>query len=54
MKKKYFLLMIIFTSTLSAQVVNIAEGNSIIISSGASVNIAGLELTPGIGPPLVS
>ncbi len=38
--------MIIFTSTLSAQVVNIAEGNSIIISSGASVNIAGLELTP--------
>ena len=46
MKKKYFLLMIIFTSTLSAQVVNIAEGNSIIISSGASVNIAGLELTP--------
>jgi len=46
MKKKYFLLMIIFTSTLSAQVVSIAEGNSIIISSGASVNIAGLELTP--------
>jgi len=38
--------MIIFTSTLSAQVVSIAEGNSIIISSGASVNIAGLELTP--------
>ena len=38
--------MIIFTSTLSAQVINIAEGISIIISSGASVNIAGLELTP--------
>ena len=38
--------MIIFTSTLSAQVVNISDGNSIIISSGASVNIAGLELTP--------
>ena len=46
MKKNFFLLMIIFSSTLSAQVVNIAEGNSIIISSGASVNIAGLELTP--------
>ena len=38
--------MIIFTSTLSAQIINIAEGNSIEIGSEASINIAGLELTP--------
>ena len=41
-----FLLIIIFTSTLSAQVLNIAEGNSVIISSEATLDIAGLELTP--------
>ena len=38
--------MIIFTSTLSAQVVNIADGNSITVSAGATLNISGLELTP--------
>ena len=38
--------MIIFTSTLNAQIINIAEGNSIEIGSEASINIAGLELTP--------
>ena len=38
--------MIIFTSTLAAQVVNIADGNNIIIANGATLNIAGLELTP--------
>ena len=38
--------MIIFTSTLSAQVVNIADGNSITVSAGATVDISGLELTP--------
>jgi hypothetical protein len=47
MKKKFFLLMIIVTSTLSAQVVNISDGSSIVISAGASVNIDGLELSPG-------
>jgi hypothetical protein len=46
MKKTIFLLIIIFTSTLSAQVLNIAEGNSVIISSEATLDIAGLELTP--------
>lgn len=46
MKKNFFLLMIIFTSTLSAQVVNIADGNSIIVSAGATLDISGLELTP--------
>ena len=46
MKKTIFLLIIIFTSTLSAQVLNITEGNSVIISSGATLDIAGLELTP--------
>jgi hypothetical protein len=46
MKKNFFILMIIFTSTLSAQIINIAEGNSIEIGSEASINIAGLELTP--------
>ena len=38
--------MIIFTSTLSAQVVNIADGNSITVSAGATLDISGLELTP--------
>ena len=38
--------MIIFTSTLAAQVVNIADGNNIIIANGATLDIAGLELTP--------
>ena len=38
--------MIIFTSTLAAQVVNIAEGNNINIATGATLDIAGLELTP--------
>jgi hypothetical protein len=46
MKKTIFLLIIIFTSTLSAQVLNIAEGNSVTISSDATLDIAGLELTP--------
>jgi hypothetical protein len=46
MKKTIFLLIIIFTSTLSAQVLNISEGNSVIISSEATLDIAGLELTP--------
>lgn len=46
MKKNFFLLMIIFTSTLSAQVVNIADGNSITVSAGATLDISGLELTP--------
>lgn len=46
MKKNFFLLMIIFTSTLSAQVVNIANGNSITVSAGATLDISGLELTP--------
>ena len=46
MKKTIFLLIIIFTSTLSAQVLNIAEGNSVNISSEATLDIAGLELTP--------
>jgi len=38
--------MIIFTSALSAQVISIADGSSIDISAEASVNIAGLELSP--------
>ena len=38
--------MIIFTSTLAAQVVNVAEGNNIIIATGATLDIAGLQLTP--------
>ena len=42
--------MIIFTSTLAAQEetypVNIADGNNIIIANGATLDIAGLELTP--------
>ena len=46
MKKQLFLLMIIFTSALSAQVISIADGSSIDISAEASVNIAGLELSP--------
>ena len=46
MKKNFFLLMIIFSSTLSAQVVNIADGNSITVSAGATLDISGLELTP--------
>jgi len=48
MKKTIYLIMIIYTSTLSAQepVLNIAEGNSVTISSGATLDIAGLELTP--------
>jgi len=46
MKKNFFILMIIFTSTLAAQVVNIADGNNIIIANGATLDIAGLELTP--------
>ena len=48
MKKNFFILMIIFTSTLVAQepVVNIADGNNIIIANGATLDIAGLELTP--------
>ena len=49
MKKTIFLLIIIFTSTLSAQepgVLNIAEGNSVTIGSDATLDIAGLELTP--------
>ena len=46
MKKNFFILMIIFTSTLAAQVVNIAEGNNINIATGATLDIAGLELTP--------
>ena len=46
MKKNFFLLMIIFTSTLSAQLVNIADGNSITVSAGATLDISGLELTP--------
>jgi len=46
MKKNFFILMIIFTSTLAAQVVNVAEGNNIIIATGATLDIAGLQLTP--------
>ena len=46
MKKKFFILLIIFTSTLTAQVVNIAEGNNINIANGATIDMAGLELTP--------
>ena len=46
MKKTIYLLIIIFTSTLSAQVLTIAEGSSIEVGSEASINIAGLELTP--------
>ena len=46
MKKNFFLLMIIFTSTLSAQVVTIADGNSINITAGATLDMSGLELTP--------
>ena len=46
MKKNFFILMIIFTSTLAAQVVNVAEGNNINIANGATLDIAGLELTP--------
>ena len=38
--------MIIFTSTLAAQVVNVAEGNNINIANGATLDIDGLELTP--------
>jgi hypothetical protein len=46
MKKLLILFIIIFTSTLSAQVVSIAEGNNITIAEGATLDIAGLELTP--------
>ena len=46
MKKNFFILMIIFTSTLAAQVVNVADGNNIIIATGATLDIAGLQLTP--------
>jgi hypothetical protein len=46
MKKNFFILMIIFTSILAAQVVNVAEGNNIIIATGATLDIAGLQLTP--------
>ena len=46
MKKNFFILLIIFTSTLTAQVVNIAEGNNINIANGATIDMAGLELTP--------
>jgi hypothetical protein len=46
MKKLLILFIIIFTSTLSAQVVSIAEGNNINIANGATLNIAGLEITP--------
>ena len=46
MKKTILLLIIIFTSTLSAQVLTIAEGSSIDVGSEASINISGLELTP--------
>jgi hypothetical protein len=46
MKKILALFIITFTSTLSAQVVNIAEGNNINIATGATLDIAGLELTP--------
>ena len=53
MKKKFFILMIIFTSTLTAQVVNIAEGSDITIASGASIDIAGLELTPNVDYTIV-
>ena len=38
--------MITFTSTLADQVVNVAEGNNIIIATGATLDIAGLQLTP--------
>jgi len=46
MKKNFFILLIIFTSTLTAQVVNISEGNNINIATGATIDMAGLELTP--------
>ena len=46
MKKLLILFIIIFTSTLSAQVVSIAEGNNITIAEGATLDIAGLEITP--------
>ena len=46
MKKTIYLIMIIYTSTLSAQVITIAEGGSVNISSGATLDISGLELTP--------
>ena len=46
MKKTIYLIMIIYTSTLSAQVITIAEGGSANISSGATLDISGLELTP--------
>ena len=46
MKKNFFILLIIFTSSLTAQVVNIAEGNNINIANGATIDMAGLELTP--------
>ena len=46
MKKLLILFIIIFTSTLSAQVVSIAEGNNINIANGATLDIAGLEITP--------
>jgi len=46
MKKNFFILLIIITSTLTAQVVNISEGNNINIATGATIDMAGLELTP--------
>ena len=46
MKKLLILSIIVFTSTLSAQVVSIAEGNNINIANGATLDIAGLEITP--------